>query len=79
MERKTRKDLEAIVAVLNRNTDNRYGFSLGKAYGGYRLECYNESRDVSPRLSTRQMYDWLHAFSAGLDYAIMAGYVGNIG
>lgn len=75
MTRATRKDLQSIVDVINRQTDNRYGFTLGKQLGGYRLESNNGSRDVSPRLPASQMYFWLHAFASGMDHAVKSGHM----
>lgn len=72
-----RKYLEDLCDLLNRETDNRYGFSVGMAYGRPRLEANNGSRDVSPRLNKRELADWMHAFAAGLDHAIEADYIGK--
>ena len=44
-------------------------FRIGCAYGGWRLERKGGSVDVSPRLPKAQLYDWMHAFLDGVDYA----------
>lgn len=77
MTRTTDKDLNQLCDMLNKDTDNRYDFSIGHAYGGVRLESHNGSRDVSPRLSKGELSQWMHAFHSGLSHATKAGYYGE--
>jgi len=67
MSRTTIRDLEGVVALINRMAGQT--FTLGYAYGGVRLEGDDGSTDVSPRLSKGEMLEWLHAFTYGLEYA----------
>jgi hypothetical protein len=53
------KDLQFLVELINRKSVRQY--SLDLAYGSYRL-IDNESRNISPRLITSQMYLWLSGF-----------------
>ena len=64
MERTTRADLEDKVNVINRITHGDY--TLGKAYGRFRLYRDGESTEVSPRLPMGQLGDWLSAYVDGL-------------
>lgn len=60
----SKQDLEEAVARLN-----SYGlrdFSIGWAYGGARLESNTQTRDVSPRLSKRELLQWIHAYEKGV-------------
>lgn len=49
------------------NADVHY---IGGAYGGYRLECMCKgggARDISPRLSKRQLAEWIDAYIDGIE------------
>lgn len=75
MERVTRKDLDRLLERLQEVASaGDYDFSIGRSYGGYRLESKNGSVDVSPRLSARGLQQWMFAFIAGLNHATKAGY-----
>ena len=63
--RVTQADLERMCGVLNRSAAGR-DYSIGYAYGQPRLESHAGSRDVSPRLSKPELYQWLHAFFDGI-------------
>lgn len=67
-QRVTEAELQALVNRLRQMTG--YDYSLGFAYGGVRLEKDMGSIDVSPRLSKREMYEWLHAFLHGLQVGL---------
>jgi len=45
-------------------------YHLDQAYGGYRLvkmaKTGTGTADVSPRLSKRELYDWIHAYKDGI-------------
>ena len=62
------KDLDYLEARL-RNRFPDADFRIGCAYGGYRLERRGGSIDVSPRLPKAQLYEWIHAFLDGVDFA----------
>ena len=63
----TKKQLDHYVAMLNKRLPHAY-FSVGYAYGGARLEARNESIDVSPRGTKRDVYEYLRAIDTALDY-----------
>jgi len=45
-------------------------YYIGGAYGGYRLERMAESggaSDISPRLSKRELADWINAYIDGIE------------
>ena len=64
----TRKDLDRLCELLNKMMPEA-DFSIGGAYGGWRLERNHESVDVSPRLSKPELYQWMHAFLDGFEFA----------
>lgn len=65
MTRTTHAELHDLVALIRRATGQDY--TLEWAYGRPRLYRDGGSVDVSPRLSTGPMLEWLHAFYAGID------------
>jgi hypothetical protein len=70
MGRVTKADLEQLVEVVKTTTDDN-GYYVEYAYGQPRL--YHETgasrgtREVSPRLSARELSYWLEGFIEGLD------------
>jgi hypothetical protein len=54
MQRITDKDLEYYVERLNKLTNSN--FCLGYAYGGVRLEANEGSKDISQRLTKKELY-----------------------
>ena len=70
MARITRSDLDRLAELINRRLESRgdrWQHSIGYAYGRPRLERAEGSVDVSPRLSTGELYQWMHAYLAGMD------------
>ena len=61
-----KSDLDNAMSALNLATNNTIDFSYDKAYGGYRLVRENGSREVSPRLPKRGIYDWIWAYIYGI-------------
>ena len=64
-DRMTRTKLEGIVVVLNKEIPG-HDFSIGGAYGGYRLERKKQSVDVSPRGTKQECYDYIRAMLEGV-------------
>lgn len=60
----TRANLESQVDLLNRMFPTA-DFSLDRAYGRHRLVRKGGSVDVSPRLPSGQLDEWMRAFRAG--------------
>ena len=54
MTRTTNDDLQYYVDRLNKLTNSN--FCLGYAYGGVRLEANSGSKDISQRLSKKELY-----------------------
>ena len=54
MTRTTKDDLQYYVDRLNKLTNGN--FCLGYAYGGVRLEANEGSKDISQRLSKKELY-----------------------
>ena len=54
MKRTTKEDLQYYVDRLNKLTNGN--FCLGYAYGGVRLEANEGSKDISYRLSQKELY-----------------------
>lgn len=65
MARTSKSDLNEMANFLSKNTG--IDFEIGWAYGAPRLQADRGSRDVSPRLPSGQLMDWMHAFAAGID------------
>jgi hypothetical protein len=59
-------DLDNAMTALQRATSNTRDFAYDKAYGGYRLVRDCGAREVSPRLSRREMYMWMWAYINGI-------------
>lgn len=66
----TKKDLYQTVNVLNNLTGNKFDFSIGYAYGSPRLYAKHKSIEISPRLSTSQLYTWIYAYIDGITFAL---------
>ncbi len=69
MERITAKDNERIIDLINSvliKHGQKGDYTINFAYTGWRVERANNSVDVSPRLSKRELYQWLHAFKDGI-------------
>lgn len=64
-DRITRQQLEIMIDVLNKEIPGA-DFSIGGAYGGYRLERKGQSVDVSPRGTKRECYDYIRAMLEGV-------------
>lgn len=72
----TKKELESLQNTINTILENRGSnkeLYVGYAYSQPRVSVWdrktgNMLRDISPRLSKPQMYDWLHAFLDGLTF-----------
>ena len=71
-ERIRKSDLDAILGVLDTLTRFRiYGripvdYSYSIMEGKYRLVRDGGGHEISPRLSKREMYDWMNAFIDGM-------------
>ena len=65
MQRVTTKLLYELVEMLNRDLPGR-DFSLGCAYGGYRLERKHGSVDVSQRLKAGELELFLRGMLEGI-------------
>jgi hypothetical protein len=71
MPRITRRDLESVVARLNREAYTGFPstrpFELSGAYGGFAL--HRQGSDVlrSGHVPARQLYDMIHAFLEGME------------
>jgi hypothetical protein len=57
MKRVTKEDLEFYVERLNKLTNSN--FDIDYAYGGVRLVANNGSKDISYRLSKKELYEHL--------------------
>lgn len=64
--RKTNREIEELVAMLNARLPG-LDYSIDHAYGGVRLMREGGARDVSPRLTKGELYDWITSFIAGID------------
>ena len=65
MARTSKSDLDEQAEFLSRMTG--IDFSIDWAYGAPRLSSDRGSRDVSPRMPSGQLMDWMNAFAAGID------------
>lgn len=63
--RTTHQELRDLAAMASRATGEEY--TVEWAYGRPRLYRAGGSIEVSPRLSTGDMAEWLYAFLAGID------------
>ena len=73
---KYKSELTQLVTVAN-NTLKRHNSPTAVSYdhitnSGYRLKTYNEESDIerelSPRMSIKNLIIWLNGFIEGLDY-----------
>jgi len=71
--RVTKSELEGLAASLNEYTKGRHRFEIEWAYGSPRLVANGGSADVSPRLTSRELAQWIRAFMAGYDLAKKRG------
>lgn len=62
----TKIDLYRITDQLNSITNYQYDFSVEYAYNSPRLYAHDKSREISPRLSTSQLYTWINAYIDGI-------------
>jgi hypothetical protein len=70
--RTTRADLDGLAAMIDKALDLPPGtHSVDYAYGRPRLTRNGGSVDVSPRLSTGPLADWMRAYFAGITARIM--------
>lgn len=69
MNRVTRKEIEITIDLVNRLLETPDLYSLSICNGGYRVVSELGSRDISPRGTKRQAYDWLWAMVAGIEAA----------
>jgi len=67
--RTTKRNLQGLVNLLNARTGDSY--ILGYAHGQYRLERKSKvgTIDISPRLSTGELYRWIQALLIGMEIA----------
>jgi len=66
MKRILKTDLDDALSALQRTTNYTQDFSYDKAYGGYKLVREKGAWEVSPRLSKRGIYDWVWAYTYGI-------------
>lgn len=64
----TKQKLQTMVARINALLPHRQ-FDLDYAYGGVRL-MDRDSRDISPRMSKKEMETWLAAYMLGIEDAL---------
>ena len=69
MNRVTRKHIEITIALVNHLLETPDLYSLSIFNGGYRVVAESGSREISPRGTKRQAYDWLWAMVAGIEAA----------
>lgn len=67
--RVTRKMLENRVSRIENRLCRKLHLHIQNQMPGtyYRLESYDESRNISTRLSAREMHEWLDGFERALD------------
>lgn len=63
----SRQELYSLAGHLNRLTSNRYNYTVEFGYGKPRLYSHHGSVEISPRLSVSALYDWMHAYIAGIE------------
>jgi len=71
--RVTKSELEGLADSLNEITKGKYDFSIEWAYGSPRLVAQGGSADVSPRLTSKELAQWIHAFTNGYTLAKSRG------
>lgn len=64
--RTSRGTLDQLVSYINKTLGT--DFTIGRAYGGLRIEAKGGSQDVSPRLTPKEMELWIRAFITCMDY-----------
>jgi len=69
--RTSSKDLDNVAKHLSALAGKPY--TVGWAYGKPRLYTDGESTEVSPRLPSGQLLDWMYAFAKGFDTGYKAG------
>lgn len=73
MTRTTRAELDSLAGVINRllyagpETPAANVHEVGWAYGRPRLTRDGGSREVSPRLPSGELAEWMHAYIAGIE------------
>ena len=67
MTRTTLRELDQLAAMIERAT--AVPVTVGHAYGQPRLESADGSRDLSPRLPTGQLADYMRGILRGIDLA----------
>ena len=74
-KRIVKSDVDSVLHTLHMLTNNA-DFSYDIAYGKYKLVTASGSVEVSPRLSKREIYDWMNAYIKGItDYnRVMVGW-----
>lgn len=68
MARTSKAMLDESARFLSKQTG--IDFTVEWAYGAPRLMADRGSRDVSPRLPSGELLDWMNAFAAGIDLGI---------
>lgn len=71
MARTSSKDLDNVARHLSAMAGKPY--TVGWAYGRPRLYTDGESTEVSPRLPSGQLLEWMYAFAKGFDTGYKAG------
>jgi hypothetical protein len=64
--RVTKDELEGLAASLNEMSRHKHDFSIERAYGQPRLMAQGGSVEISPRLSSKELAQWIRAFAQGL-------------
>lgn len=59
----TAKRVRMVVSVINNNCGNKY--HLDHCHLGWRFMTADQATNISPRLTTREMWWWLDGFLAG--------------
>ena len=67
------KQVRAMVKRINGLYALKYPLEINKQLEGYRITRDQESRDVSPRLSGKDIVMWLSGFEKGLYYRYASG------
>ena len=65
-ERLTNIDMNDALEALRRTTGYTQDYAYDNANGGWKLVKENGSIEVSTRMSTRTMYDWIWAYINGI-------------
>ena len=62
----TMQELQKLVDYLNDITNNEMDFSIGCAYGGFRLESHGGSRDILTRTTKHGTANLMRALIKGI-------------